>query len=104
MLMELGYSAVSASNGEEAVEYLKTGEVDLLLLDMMMGPGMDGLDTYQKIIELHPGEKAIIASGFSVTNRLKKSEFRGRHVCRKTSLAGKNGPGHLERTGKRGYF
>ena len=72
MLKELGYSVVSVSSGEEAVEYLTTNKVDLLLLDMIMDPGMDGLDTYKKIIELHPGQKAIIASGFSETDRLKE--------------------------------
>ncbi|MBW2204876.1 MAG: PAS domain S-box protein, partial [Deltaproteobacteria bacterium] len=65
MLKELGYSVLSVSSGEEAVEYLKTNKVVLLVLDMIMDPGMDGLDTYKKIIEIHPGQKAIIASGFS---------------------------------------
>jgi len=57
MLRELGYSVVSVSSGEEAVQYLKTNNADLLLLDMIMDPGMDGFDTYKKIIELHPGQK-----------------------------------------------
>jgi len=72
MLKELGYSVVSVSSGEEGVEYLKTNEVDLLVLDMIMDPGMDGLDTYRKILEIHPGQKAIIASGFSETGRVKE--------------------------------
>ncbi len=71
MLKELGYSVVSVSSGEEAVEYLKTNKVDLLLLDMIMDPGMDGLDTYKKIIEMRPDQKAIIASGFSESVRVK---------------------------------
>ncbi len=71
MLKELDYSVVSVSSGEEAVEYLKTNKVDLLLLDMIMDPGMDGLDTYKKIIEMRPDQKAIIASGFSETARVK---------------------------------
>jgi len=77
MLKELGYSVVSVSSGEEAVEYLTTNKVDLLLLDMIMDPGMDGLDTYKKIIELHPGQKAIIASGFSETDRVKELQSLG---------------------------
>lgn len=48
MLKELGYSVVSVSSGEEAVEYLRTNKVDLLVLDMIMDPGMDGLETYKK--------------------------------------------------------
>ena len=45
MLKELGYSIVSVSSGEEAVEYLKANKAHLLVLDMIMDPGMDGLDT-----------------------------------------------------------
>ena len=72
MLKELGYLVASVSSGEEAVEYLKSQEVDLLVLDMIMDPGLDGLDTYKKILETHPGQKAIIASGFSETDRVRK--------------------------------
>ena len=77
MLEVLGYSVVSVSSGEEAVKYLKTNKADVLLLDMIMDPGMDGLDTYKKIIEIHPGQKAIIASGFSETDRVKEVQGLG---------------------------
>jgi PAS domain S-box-containing protein len=77
ILMELGYSVISVSSGEEAVAYLRTNKADLLVLDMIMDPGMDGLDTYKKILKLHPGQKAIIASGFSETNRVKKVQNLG---------------------------
>ena len=77
MLKELGYLVVSVSGGEEAVEYLKTNKADLLLLDMIMDPGMDGLNTYKKILEIHPGQKAIIASGFSETERVKEVQNLG---------------------------
>ena len=77
MLEELGYSVVSVSSGEEAVKYLKTNKADVLLLDMIMDPGMDGLDTYKQILELHPGQKAIITSGFSETDRAKELQSLG---------------------------
>ena len=77
MLTTLGYSAHAVSSGEEAVEYLKEHSVDLILLDMIMDPGMDGLDTYKKIIKLHPQKKAIIASGFSETDRVKEAQRLG---------------------------
>jgi len=44
---------------------------------MIMEPGFDGLDTYRKIIELHPGQKAIITSGYSETDRVKEAEKLG---------------------------
>lgn len=77
MLKELDYSVVSVSSGEEAIEYLKTNKADLLVLDMIMDPGMDGLDSYKKILEIHPGQKAIIASGFSETDRVKELQSLG---------------------------
>ncbi len=61
LLTKLGYSVNAVSSGEEAVEHMKTNSADLLVLDMIMDPGIDGLDTYKKIIELHPGTKAICA-------------------------------------------
>jgi len=77
MLSELGFSVTVVSSGEEAIEYLQTNSVDLLLLDMIMDPGMDGLDAYKKILETHPDQKAIIASGFSETARVKEAQKLG---------------------------
>jgi DNA-binding NtrC family response regulator len=51
--------------------------VDLLVLDMIMDPGMDGLDTYKKVRALHPGQKAIIASGYSETARIREAQRLG---------------------------
>ena len=60
-----------------AVDYLRDNSVDLLVLDMIMYPGMDGLETYKRIIELHPGQKAVIASGFSETDRVREIQRLG---------------------------
>ena len=101
MLEELGYSVVSISSGEEAVEYLKTNKVDLLVLDMIMDPGMDGLDTYKEILRLHPAQKAIIASGFSESDRVKKVQSLGaRAYIRKPFLLEKIGLAVKEELGK----
>ncbi len=77
MLQNLGYSVTTADSGEEAIDYLKTNSADLLVLDMIMDPGIDGLETYKRILELHPGQKAIIASGFSETERVKEAQRMG---------------------------
>jgi|GEM_PF-1285788 len=77
MLTYLGYEATVASSGELAVAAVRARSFDLLLLDMIMEPGMDGLDTYRKIIELCPGQKAVIASGYSETERVKEAQRLG---------------------------
>ena len=77
MLVRLGYRVSTVSGGEEALDYLKTNRADLVVLDMIMDPGMDGLETYRKIIEIVPGQKVIIASGFSETDRVKKAQELG---------------------------
>ena len=77
LLSALGYSVHAVSSGEEAVEYVKDHSVDLIVLDMIMDPGMDGLETYKKIIKFHPRQKAIIVSGFSETDRVKKAQRLG---------------------------
>jgi len=44
---------------------------------MIMEPGMDGLDTYFKILEIHPHQKAIIVSGFAETERVADAHALG---------------------------
>jgi CheY-like chemotaxis protein len=77
ILKKLNYSVSSVASGEEAVVLLQNKSFDLLILDMIMDPGMDGLDTYMKILEVHPGQKAIIASGYSESERVRKAQQRG---------------------------
>ncbi|MEE4601456.1 MAG: PAS domain-containing protein [Desulfobacteraceae bacterium] len=77
MLETIGYKAEVVPSGEEAVEYLKDNTVDLILLDMIMDPGMNGLETYERIIEIHPDQKAVIVSGFAETDDVKKAQELG---------------------------
>jgi PAS domain S-box-containing protein len=77
MLAKLNYEVASVPSGEGAVEYLKNNSVDLIVLDMIMEPGLDGLDTYLQILEIHPHQKAIIVSGFSETERVSRAQALG---------------------------
>jgi len=77
ILTKLGYRVDAVSSGEEAVDYLKTRTADLLILDMIMDPGIDGLETYKQILQLHPTQKAIIASGYSESDRVKEAQKLG---------------------------
>ncbi len=77
MLKKIGYSVATVSSGEESLKYLANHQADILILDMVMAPGMDGLETYREIIKIHPNQKAIIASGYSETDRVKEAQGLG---------------------------
>jgi two-component system cell cycle sensor histidine kinase/response regulator CckA len=77
MLETLGYKTKTVFSGEEAVEYLKENTVNLILLDMIMDPGINGRETYERIIKIHPNQKAIIVSGYAETADVKKIQKLG---------------------------
>ncbi len=77
LLQQLGYRVAVVESGEAAVDYLMSHSVDLVLLDMIMEPGIDGLDTYRRILELHPGQKALITSGYTETDRVREAQMLG---------------------------
>ncbi len=77
MLEKLGYAVETAACGEEAVKYLETHTVDLLILDMIMDPGINGRQTYEKILETHPDQKALIVSGYAETDEVKATQDMG---------------------------
>jgi Response regulator containing CheY-like receiver, AAA-type ATPase, and DNA-binding domains len=69
-LKELGYTAVAAASGEQGMELLKQDRFDLVLLDMILGQGMDGLDTYRQILAHAPEQKVLIVSGYAENQRI----------------------------------
>ncbi len=73
MLLNLGYAVDSVSSGEQAVAYLKQNQIQLILIDMLMEPGMNGRQTYEAILQLRPNQKAIIASGFSESSDVQEA-------------------------------
>jgi len=77
ILSQLNYSVNTVACGEAAVEYIKNNKADLLVLDMIMDPGIDGLETYKEILKLNTKQKAVIASGFSETNKVKEAQRLG---------------------------
>jgi CheY-like chemotaxis protein len=77
LLSRLGYSVSSVSSGELAIDYILTHPVDLVILDMIMGSGMNGFETYQQIIAIRPELRALIASGFSETDEVKNAQLLG---------------------------
>ncbi len=77
ILEKLGYRVEAVASGEKAIEYVQHQSADLIVLDMIMDPGIDGLETYKRIRNINPHQKTIIASGFSETWRVKEAQRLG---------------------------
>ena len=73
MLSALGYDVAVAANGREAVRYVRQQSVDLIILDMIMEPDMNGRQTLKKILEIRPDQKTLIASGYAESSEVKKA-------------------------------
>lgn len=72
MLAELGYKVYLVASGSAALDFIEKRSVDLVLLDMLMPPGMNGRETYQKMARIRPGQKTLIVSGYSETSDVKE--------------------------------
>lgn len=73
LLTVLNYDAQTAASGEEAIEILKNNNFDLLMLDMVMGDGFNGRETYEEILKNQSTQKAIVVSGFSESDDVRKT-------------------------------
>ncbi len=84
MLQSFGYIVDSVSSGELAIDFVKNSPVDLIVMDMLMEPGMNGYQTYKEILKLYPDQKAIIVSGFSESDDVKATlELGARRFIKK---------------------
>ena len=72
MLTKLNYQVVTMGSGEEAISYALHHNIDLIILDMIMDPGINGRETYEEILTIKPGQPAIIASGFAENEEVEK--------------------------------
>ena len=71
MLERLDYCVFKAGSGMAAIDVYedKMEEIDLIILDMIM-PKMDGRKTYEKIKEINPNAKVLLASGYSIGSQV----------------------------------
>jgi nitrogen-specific signal transduction histidine kinase/CheY-like chemotaxis protein len=66
VLRSLGYRVLTASNGREGVEvFRKTGQVDLVLTDMVM-PEMGGREVIERLKQIAPDLKALVITGYTM--------------------------------------
>jgi len=74
LLSSLGYQVNAVGSGREAVDYVTDNPVDLLVVDMILEKDFDGLDTFREILARYPDQKAVVVSGFSMTDRVKEMQ------------------------------
>jgi CheY-like chemotaxis protein len=77
ILGRLGYKVATADSGEAAVLWLAQNDTGIVVLDMIMDPGIDGFETYRRMIAIKPRQKAIIVSGYSESDRVREAQRLG---------------------------
>jgi len=73
----LGYKVKGAATGEQAIKSLRNDDADIVIIDMILGDGIDGLETYKRILDFKPKQKAIVVSGFAQDNRVQAIQKLG---------------------------
>jgi PAS domain S-box-containing protein len=72
-LTKLGYKTFSVTSGEEGLDFLKDQTADLLLLDMIMGDGLNGRETLEIIRRNNLEQKVIIISGYANKEEIERT-------------------------------
>jgi len=67
ILSRSGFSVMTAYDGESALELARAVAPDLLLSDVMMGPGMNGTELAIQVVRDQPGCKVLLFSGHAAT-------------------------------------
>lgn len=71
LLDVLGYCVTGVLSGEEALRLVRDEKMtfDLVILDMVLESGMDGLDTFAELRKIHEDQRVILISGFTKAAR-----------------------------------
>jgi len=74
ILKNSGYDVIIAKSGKEAIEVYKENHsrIDMVILDMIL-PDMGGGDPYDRLKEINPGIKVLLASGYDI-------DYQGRDI------------------------
>lgn len=78
LLNKMGYNVLTAGSGKETLEIYKrkSDEIDMVILDMIM-PEMSGGETYDRLKEMNPDIKVLLASGYSIKGQATEILKRG---------------------------
>jgi CheY-like chemotaxis protein len=77
MVQRLGYDLYTATSGEEAVFMVKERSFDILDPGYDHAPGINGLETFRRILEFAPQQKSVIASGYAMGEHVHEAQQLG---------------------------
>jgi CheY-like chemotaxis protein len=83
VLTRRGYLVETTSSGSDACDRCaraaagESAGYDLIVLDVQLSEGEDGLDVYERIQTINPNQKAVLASGHAPTHRIEAAMERG---------------------------
>lgn len=84
MLNGIGYKTFAVNSSDEAVGFLRSCRIDLVILDMIMENDLTGCQLYEKMLTINPDQRAIVVSGYSGNEeRLKAQELGISHFLDK---------------------
>jgi len=76
ILIKEGYKVLSARDGERAIKKIENEEFDLVLLDLKM-PGIDGMETLEKIRKINKNIPVILISGYLTNEKVERATKLG---------------------------
>lgn len=89
MLRELGYDVTAVESGYAAVDQIRQRmesapgkpPFDLMVIDLVLGDAFDGVETFKKVKEMAPDQRAILVSGFADITRIVEARKLGIGRC-----------------------
>jgi two-component system NtrC family response regulator len=79
LLEEEGYEVLAASSGPEALEILKSSDLDLVVTDMKM-PGMDGIELLEQIKARDPDLPVIVMTAYGTVDKAVEAMQKGAYT------------------------
>jgi CheY-like chemotaxis protein len=78
ILKNFGYGVVKATSGNSAIEVYRENQhrIDMVILDLIL-PDMGGGDTYDRLKEINPSIKVLLASGYDIDHQARDLLERG---------------------------
>jgi DNA-binding NtrC family response regulator len=67
-----GFNVFEAENGEKAIQVARSNKISVVLLDINM-PGMDGIETLKKLMEIDPRPGVVMITAMEDEDRVKKA-------------------------------